>query len=533
MQEQLARVQDLTQQLEDKNETIAAQQKQVAACMAALRGGGALALPPAPAADGSPGAPSRTAAARRGGEGGGEDSAVVLELKRSFKADAAEMKADFEEHIARLREARAAPLHVVHIVFIPVRGFHRFLSMHVPSVQGPDARGALQESLRHLAEAHAAKTEAATTAATLAAATERAAALSGDVERAGADAARERERTLAATTQLLDAHKALAAESDKLAAAAARAERLEGRAAALAAQVEAVTGGRREAEARASEAERAKHIAHADVHAAREQRRIAEDRRGPHPRPCGAVLLRGGAPQWHARGRCCVHQRAFSHTTRLARGGALTRAACRSAELVARLEAQVTEGGERCAGLARDLAEARARSEQLEALLHEQAHSDRVHRLEAAAAAAAAKVDALESDLAQVPLPPHLLASRPPSPQAVPAGAAAAALFCVRARGGAAHMTLRNLSRVWCRRAPRRAARRAWRSRCTASSRSCATKCSSCGSAPRPSLPTPPTPTPLRRPRAAASAARSWRWWTRARRPRRRARRCSTCRRRW
>jgi hypothetical protein len=75
---------------------------------------------------------------------------------------------------------------------------------------------------------------------------------------------------------------------------------------------------------------------------------------------------------------------------------------CRNYELVAKLEKRVEEEGHKAAQLARQLAAARVQQEQMELLLHDQAHSEKMHRLEEANAAAAARVDTLESDLAKV-----------------------------------------------------------------------------------------------------------------------------------
>jgi ribosomal protein RSM22 (predicted rRNA methylase) len=136
----------------------------------------------------------------------------------------------------------------------------------------------VQEGKQHLADAHAARTEAAVTAAQLSSATDRLAALEGDVERAIADIVLERSRAVDATKLLFDAHKRLAAESDKLQAAEARAERLAGEMQALNAHIAATTEGRKEAEVKASDALREKHLADADLHAAREQRRLMEER---------------------------------------------------------------------------------------------------------------------------------------------------------------------------------------------------------------------------------------------------------------
>jgi hypothetical protein len=111
MQEQMAKVEELAKQVDEKNEAIAALQKQVQACMAIMRGGRAIVHPLE-----APGSPLQNnnenalvvIPQRQGQEpgSGGEAStlAVVEELKKTFKADAADMRADFEKHIARLRE---------------------------------------------------------------------------------------------------------------------------------------------------------------------------------------------------------------------------------------------------------------------------------------------------------------------------------------------------------------------------------------------------------------------------------------------
>jgi hypothetical protein len=66
------------------------------------------------------------------------------------------------------------------------------------------------------------------------------------------------------------------------------------------------------------------------------------------------------------------------------------------------LEKRLEEESSKAGQLAKDLAAARVQQEQTELLLHDQAHSEKMHRLEEANAAAAARVDALESDLAKV-----------------------------------------------------------------------------------------------------------------------------------
>jgi hypothetical protein len=109
MQKQVAKVEELKKQVGERNETIIALQKQLQACMASMRGGRALVL----ALEG-PSSPSQSnnramvtipsQQVQQNTRGEPNSLAVVEELKRTFKADAAEMRADFEKHIARLCE---------------------------------------------------------------------------------------------------------------------------------------------------------------------------------------------------------------------------------------------------------------------------------------------------------------------------------------------------------------------------------------------------------------------------------------------
>lgn len=97
---------ELTQLLEEKNESIAGLQKQVRACTVAMRNGGS-----GVAADG--GQRALTAGGVGGDRSGAANGAAeaaraeVEQVKASFKEEAKGMRADFDRLADKLREVRA------------------------------------------------------------------------------------------------------------------------------------------------------------------------------------------------------------------------------------------------------------------------------------------------------------------------------------------------------------------------------------------------------------------------------------------
>jgi hypothetical protein len=98
------RVQELTKQLEEKNESIAALQKQVRACMVAMRGCSVVQCAGDENAGPGPGQVAVSSSRPAEVQGG----PTLEQLKRSFKEDTQEMKQDFERIVQKLRDVRCS-----------------------------------------------------------------------------------------------------------------------------------------------------------------------------------------------------------------------------------------------------------------------------------------------------------------------------------------------------------------------------------------------------------------------------------------
>jgi hypothetical protein len=148
----------------------------------------------------------------------------------------------------------------------------------------------VQECRQQQIAAQEARTEAAVTTVQLTSAHDRLGTLATDLSALQTDLEQERQRAIARTEQLLDAHKHVAQQADTLQAQSARSERLAGEREALVQEIAALRKARSEAELVSNDAARAQHIAEAELVAERAQRRSVDERYGPRCLECCCVV---------------------------------------------------------------------------------------------------------------------------------------------------------------------------------------------------------------------------------------------------